>query len=755
MTTAFTVKVDGNEITEYVRPESLRIQREWGSRNGYAEFVAAKTAGATGYYAHPDTLPGVRAWWRMNEESGNLQDASGNGRALTVNGTPVYYRNALAKAQGGRSIRFDGLTDFFHSTSAGLKFSGDFSFGMWVRLPPGEVGPTGRSLMSNKTTGAGWQAFIVNTGASANLDVVIENAGGTSDLMFLLLPESILDGKSHQIVVTYTDATKTVRAYVDGEFADDAVSTVSPGTPTTDFELGRNSSVAGPFFKGRMEHAFLSDDVLTTQQIMDLYSQGTTVAKITRLQALSEITIEAEDGTVRFGGYASSVLPVSAGAFDADQRVTVVSWERRFDSIRVTGRWFNMRTDQIIADIFGADDRLTGFDLTKVRRGRQVDQYEKADAKLSDVLDQLAAWDVFTWRVSADGTQLIYQPLSMTRKRTWYITDDSALLYSDDKAHGCEGFDFSSEMLNPLSKVIVKGGTALQDLNPRHMDASGAKSGAYADAAIAYNIEFDIVPRANEDEISVEINDGTGVSPVWSDLEVGRLDRDELIMNGGDKEVLWAPLTRTFLFDETAVPPAIYGGPGNPRYAWRFYAQKRVMVKVVVRDAAAEKRLGGLYEDVIVDTAILTTDDANRRARQEISNRSKERHSARALLPFEVDGNSNQTPLQVGDLLHVINIKRSVDTRDFGDGLQVQRIVTSPRDGGGSTVQHEVFLGYWPKDDIDMQYELSRRIERIEVDDFFDAEEEQRVIDFGYDGDPSDTEGVMVIESPTWGFTRV
>jgi hypothetical protein len=351
--------------------------------------------------------------------------------------------------------------------------------------------------------------------------------------------------------------------------------------------------------------------------------------------------------------------------------------------------------------------------------------------------------------VSADGTQLVYQPLSLQVKRRWYVTDDTDQIETDSYAHAVENFDFEMSLLAPLSKVIVKGGTRLQDLNPYSLDAGSAQSGAEFGADVAYVIPFDIVPRAGEDEIRVEINDGTGTSAVWNSLDFGRVDRDELLMNGGDKEVLYSPLTRMFLFDETARPPFILRG-----YAWRFYAQKRIAVKAIVRDAAAEARLGGLYEDVIVDTAILTEEDASRRGRQEIANRSKERPSVRFVANFEIDGNSNQTPVKIGDLLHVINLKRGLDTRDVGDGLQVQRIVSTVHQHGGGSSRHEVFAGYWPKDDIDMQYQLSRRIERIEVDDFFDAEEEINVIDWGYDGDPSDREGVMVITEPTWGITR-
>lgn len=745
MTAAWKVEIDGNDATAYVKPETVRIERSWGARTGYAEFEVGKLRTAPTYYEQPSLLPGVIAWWHMDEASGNLADASGQGHTLTKNGNPVYRRGRLATGIGGYSIRMNEAhgtaNNYFSSTSNDFNVAGNkLTLGIWVRIPAGLTGQGYLFHREGSDLAGQSQFFLDISGAFVGFAISSLSVGADFD------PFYPLDGESHFLVVTYDSTLGSNRAklYIDGQHvaSSDGITGAIPSEATS-ARLDVGGSTTGT--QGRIDEAFISDDALSASVISDLYFQGVTATKIIHLQNRSEVVIKAEDGTARFGGYASSVVAISEGALDAGYKATIVGWENRFDTIRITGRWYNLRTDQIIDDIFTNDSRLSSYSLTRVRRGRQLDLYQIADKKLTDVLDQLATYDLSTWFVSAAGTQLVYQPLSLVRHRTWFISDDPDVLAANPKAKAAEIFEPQTDMLMPLSRVYVKGGHSLTDLNPASFDSR------------TFTLDYDVVPRQGEDEIIVQINLNTGASPIWStDLDVGRTDRDELLQDGGTKEVLYNPANRTFTFDETAEPPRIFSnsqGASSLHRSWRIFAQKKVSIRVTVRDARAEERLGGVYEDVINDDTILTAEDANKRARLEIRERSKERLGVRFSVPFEIDGSGNGTPLQVGDLIHVINTKRGIDTRDDGDGLQVQRIVSTPRGGGGHSSQHEVYVGYWPRDVLDYQYLQLRRLERIVVDDFFDAEETVNFVDFGYDGDPSETDGVIKLKEPTWAFS--
>ena len=101
----------------------------WLQHMALAGSVAAGSAPASDFgTAVAATSPS--AYWRMDEASGNLVDATGNGHTLTTSGTPTY--EATGWASDGASITFGASDTFYMSSHADLNpGTGDWSV-MWT-----------------------------------------------------------------------------------------------------------------------------------------------------------------------------------------------------------------------------------------------------------------------------------------------------------------------------------------------------------------------------------------------------------------------------------------------------------------------------------------------------------------------------------------------------------------------------------------------------------------------------------------------
>lgn len=807
MANPFKVVIDAVDRSAHVEPSTVQIVRNLENRANTAEFFVSRLACDVTYYQNPALLPGIVAWWHMDEASGNLADASGNGLTLTAGGSPTgYQKGSLAPGYGGESILLDGDDDRFASTAAALRFVPPLSVGGWIKPINASLTP---SVMASTSSVIGTDGFELGYTAATNVPLLTFVA----DNVYTIEAPLLFDGRPHHIVATLT-AGFVVRVYFDGELLGTTTLTGALAG-AAGFALGTNALIPSTPVAGRMDEWFLSNQVLTAGVVRDLYAQGREAVELLQLDELSSVLITNDAGDARFGGYIVRSRPVREAGLTLGWEAKCIGWEHRFQSVVASYAAFNKRTDQIISEIFAADASLSGFDLSRVRQGRTVASYFKQDAYVGEILDDLAAIDSYQWYVTPDGTQLVYRRLTMDVTAAWHVSDVPSEV--DAGAVAMQGFEVDRDMFDPVSRVIVRGASDIEEWNPK------------AFANLGGNGPIDVIgphlmPLDGQDNILVEFNEASGGTPSYGDpFPLGIEDKDTLQTELDLSEVATAALdgNQTITDATTALqvvstsgfpssgsvrigvsgPPIHYTSktgthfqnisthdrdahlngatvynissgyrglysPSRGRIRWDqytrppnitaydtafgVYAQIRTNIRVEMREQAARKRLGAEYTKRIIDETLTSKRDAIARARRELKEGQKPRVTVKGIVQVDVD--STEYKLQVGHLLHVRNTFHGVDTytlRDEGsDGLQVQQI-TSYGDTGGSQEFHELVLGTWPKTELDWAMEIARRLDRVEVKDFWDDFRPEVSIDTGWGGDPQDTDGVLKFTRPT------
>jgi hypothetical protein len=202
---------------------------------------------------------------------GDLTDVSGNGRTLTNKGTVTFTSGILGAAT--EAAQFTGSTAqalYIADTGAADPFRiKTGSWGCWFRTAKRGTSQymggkyTGTAAVSSYSMG-------ISTGNVINADVTaggsIITAVGTAD---------VCDDRWHHLIVTY-DATR-VRVYVDGALDGSLASGVgtlntAASAPLDIGGLAADGATAAllPFY-GRVDEAFVTADVLTPEQVLNLY----------------------------------------------------------------------------------------------------------------------------------------------------------------------------------------------------------------------------------------------------------------------------------------------------------------------------------------------------------------------------------------------------------------------------------------------------------------------------------------------------
>jgi Concanavalin A-like lectin/glucanases superfamily len=221
-------------------------------------------------YATLTADDGPLFYWRFGESSGTVaDDASGNGRAGTINGSMAYDQpSLLANATENTSFKFNG-------TDASVSIA-DAS---WMDV----------------TTAATWEAWIkVNAATASTQNILARNPGAgnqawqfgalpTSGLFFLnlffdatnsvqfLTTAVITDGLEHHIVATYDGAY--VRMYVDSVQVLKAAETRTISNVTATIRSGSNTN-ATAFLTGVIDEVAFYNRALSSTEIREHYQSG-------------------------------------------------------------------------------------------------------------------------------------------------------------------------------------------------------------------------------------------------------------------------------------------------------------------------------------------------------------------------------------------------------------------------------------------------------------------------------------------------
>jgi hypothetical protein len=216
--------------------------------------VASTTTGTI------DLTSNLIHYWKLDDSSGDATDSVGS-LTLTNNGS-IAFATSTSKINNGVSL--DGSSQYF---SGGLASSAttNVTIALWVYIPSSS---THGAFLHNGSNVPGGNGYTLGVG---NGD--FDTAG--NNLILLLDSAAWIDSGAtigtgwHHVAVT-RDAT-TWKFYIDGSAAG-TTSTASPLTPTSDFQLGRDTS--NRYFGGDLDEVGFWTRALSASEISQLYNSG-------------------------------------------------------------------------------------------------------------------------------------------------------------------------------------------------------------------------------------------------------------------------------------------------------------------------------------------------------------------------------------------------------------------------------------------------------------------------------------------------
>lgn len=207
--------------------------------------------------------------WNLSD----LTDASGNGRNLSNKGAVPFGVGIMGSAAGaavyaGANTQVLYIPDTGAADPFRIKIG---SFGCWFRTAKRA---TTQALLSKWGASGqmGWELYIGSTVISA--DISLNGAAGTVGVDFVTVngATDVTDDKWHFAVAT-NDGTR-LRVYIDGALEGSTASSIGFG-PSAPLNVGGRQGDAAtvsaiPHY-GRVDEAFVTSDILSDEQIRNLY----------------------------------------------------------------------------------------------------------------------------------------------------------------------------------------------------------------------------------------------------------------------------------------------------------------------------------------------------------------------------------------------------------------------------------------------------------------------------------------------------
>lgn len=243
---------------------------------GYAQAAS----GILSKYQKRVLSDGPAAYWKLDEASGNPQDASGNGNHVTATaGSPTYGVTGAIAVHQYPAVELDGSTNQFTvNHHASIALTTNFTLEAWVYA---DAGPTGSSRhIINKGEGAGGGYFL-----SYNHDNDEFRFGSNSGYIFATGPAG--DTAWHHVVATVGASGNTAKVYVDGVDKTVAGSNDTLTGNTSPLYLGAANSAN--WWDGKLDELAIYSSILTPIQVQDHWTIANIGASIRSGQAQAYI----------------------------------------------------------------------------------------------------------------------------------------------------------------------------------------------------------------------------------------------------------------------------------------------------------------------------------------------------------------------------------------------------------------------------------------------------------------------------------
>jgi len=209
---------------------------------------------------------GLVGYWRMDRESGNVIDYSGEGN----DGTP---ENGVSRGVNGtfstQSFDFDGADDYIDTGKSDNVQTDDFSLSLWMN--PDTRPSSGQRLVNKDSSGNGWSLSYGDPG-QGRLRFFVRGMDNVS----LDTPDLINAGNWYHLTAVFDNSNNNRYIYVNGKRqASNTDDTGSPSTNGDSIALGAEADNE-IHYDGKLDEVRIYNRSLSGSEVEDLYFKGKT-----------------------------------------------------------------------------------------------------------------------------------------------------------------------------------------------------------------------------------------------------------------------------------------------------------------------------------------------------------------------------------------------------------------------------------------------------------------------------------------------
>lgn len=255
--------IDDVKIYPYAR-SAAQIKTDYNSRG-----AAAKSGSGASLGSKPqDWLSnGLVGYWKMDENSGNATDSSGNGYTLTNTNTATFAAGQFGNAT---SLAAASSQYFVKTSATPFVTSGPYTVSYWAYVTSYPTRYSGVMAYTNTDGGVG--NWIVGVDSTGKLQFFNLRAQGVNGIYYYASTSSVIPLNAWTLITAVYDGTNTL-AYVNGS----AVTLAAPIADGTGFPTGLNVGRSDPadtdyFFTGRMDEIRYYNRALSPKEVSDLYN---------------------------------------------------------------------------------------------------------------------------------------------------------------------------------------------------------------------------------------------------------------------------------------------------------------------------------------------------------------------------------------------------------------------------------------------------------------------------------------------------
>lgn len=323
-----------------------------------AATVSAHRAAGLSHGRYADAIrarPGIAAYYRLGESSGNSAGTMVGSAAGTLLGGPTLQVSDALADDPNRAMRFDGLDD---AVSVGDQFdfagTSPFTFSLWMKPSTDDPNTFERIVSKESDIGGTRTGYLMMLAPSEHIVFGRYGTGGSVDMTFS--STTVPRGVWSHLAVTYDGSA--LRFYRDGALQSTAPAPTAVPNTTAALRFGGRSDGCCDWFRGSLDEITVSTAALTGTQVTTEYRNrtasllgindgaayyGRTGSPTYSLNQLRDIQTRVGPGAAGAPGLKSRIIraslkPTAASSDPEFLAASQVSqWDSYFDSAAARG----------------------------------------------------------------------------------------------------------------------------------------------------------------------------------------------------------------------------------------------------------------------------------------------------------------------------------------------------------------------------------------------------------------------------------